>query len=309
MATLDSSSVTAAAGVARTDRAATPSPSEPRGVVRRGVLAGVPHVFLVAWTILIALPLLWMLVSSVKTQTQFQAEPWGIPLQPRWSNYLRAFQEAHIGLYLANTFIVVGCAVVLTLLVSSMAAYVLARYQFPGSRFLYYVFVAGMTFPIFLGLVPLFFVVQNLGLLGTKIGLILVYTAYSLSFSIFFLTGFFRTQPKELAEAAFLDGCGHTGVFFRVMLPLARPGLISIGIFNVLGQWNQLLIPLAINPNKDNYLISQGLEYLMVSQGNYQNTDQTILFAGLILAIIPVVAVYLAFQRHVVAGMTAGAIK
>lgn len=224
MASLQSDRSVQAAVEAATRPGVVPQPIGPKGVVRRGVFAGVPHIFLVAWMVLVVLPLLWMLASSLKNQSQFQAAPWSVPLRPRWSNYVRAFQEAHIGLYLANTFIVVGCAVLLTLLVSSMAAYVLARYEFPGSRIIYYVFVAGMTFPIFLGLVPLFFVVQNLGLLGTKPGLILVYTAYSLSFSIFFLTGFFRSQPKELAEAAFLDGCGHTGVFFRVMLPLARPG-------------------------------------------------------------------------------------
>lgn len=294
---------------ADTGRLAAPPPLEPKGVVRRGLLAGVPHIFLVAWTIMVALPLLWMLFSSLKTPVQFQSQPWGLPSTPQWDNFVRAWQEANIGRYLLNTFIVVGFGVTLTLLVSSMAAYVLARYEFPGSKLIYYVFIAGLTFPIFLALVPLFFIVDNLGLLGTKTGLVLVYTAYSLPFSVFFLTGFFRTLPKDLADAGFLDGCGHTGVFFRVMLPLARPGLVSIAIFNVLGQWNQLLIPLVINPNQSNYLISQGLQFLVVSKGAYQNNDQAVLFAGLVLAIIPVIAVYLVFQRHVVAGMTAGALK
>lgn len=115
------------------------------------------------------------------------------------------------------------------------------------SRAVYYTFAAGMTFPIFLALVPLFFVVQGLGLLNTYAGLILVYTAYALPFTVFFLTTFFRNLPWSVAEAGIVDGCSHYGVFFRVMLPMARPGLISIGIFNFLGLWNQYLLPLALN--------------------------------------------------------------
>ena len=129
-------------------------------------------------------------------------------------------------------------ALLLTLILSAMAAYVLARFRFVGNRFLFYLFLSGMLFPVFLALVPLFSLVKQLGMLNTFHGLILVYVAYSLTFTIFFLTGFFKTLPTELEESAIIDGANPFQVFFKVMLPMASPGLISMGIFNFLGMWN-----------------------------------------------------------------------
>jgi N-acetylglucosamine transport system permease protein len=187
-----------------------------------------------------------------------------------------------------------------------MAAYVLARFRFPGNRFVYYLFVSGMSFPVILALVPLFYVMNNMGLLNTKQGLILVYIAYSLPFTVFFLTGFFRTLPSSVAEAALLDGASHTRTFFQVMLPMAKPGMISVGIFNFLGQWNQYLLPTVLNTGEDK-LVPQGLVALAVSQG-YKG-DWSGLFAGLVMAMLPVLAIYIVFQRQVQAGLTAGALK
>jgi N-acetylglucosamine transport system permease protein len=144
-------------------------------------------------------------------------------------------------------------------------------------------------------------------MLSTFRGLILVYTAYSLPFSIFFLTGFFRSLPTELAEAAIVDGASHYRVFFNVMLPLARPGIIAIGIFNVLGQWNQYILPLVLNPDQDKYLLSQGLAFLAIQQG-YQN-DYSALFAALTITTVPTLVIYILFQRRIQHGLTAGALK
>ncbi|TDW18274.1 carbohydrate ABC transporter permease [Kribbella kalugense] len=150
-------------------------------------------------------------------------------------------------------------------------------------------------------------VVQNLGLMNSYLGLILVYAAHGMSFSVFFLTAFFRTQSKELAEAALVDGCTHWGVLFRIMLPLARPGLVSIGIFQFLGMWNEYLLPLVLNTDEKRYLVTQGLANIAVTQGYH--SDFSGLFAGLTISIIPVLAVYLGFHRQISAGMTAGALK
>lgn len=230
------------------------------------------------------------------------------PAGAAWfDNWSRAWTEASIGSYFVNSAIVVGTALVLTMLLGSLVAYALARYTFPGNRLLYYLFVAGILFPVFLALVPLFFVVEQLGLLGTYPGLILVYTAYALPFTVFFLHSFFRTLPTAIAEAAFIDGCSHAGVFFRVMLPLARPGLVSIGIFNFLGLWNQYLLPLVLNPDPDRYVLAQGLAALSVSQG--YRSDWSGLFAGLTIAMLPVLAAYVLFQRQIRSGLTAGAVR
>ncbi|WP_198676235.1 carbohydrate ABC transporter permease [Kribbella monticola] len=291
-------------------RPATPEP-EPEPHVRRTVgsvlLGGTSQGFVLIWGVMVVFPLLWALVSSFKSDPEIFKSPWGLPAVWHWDNFERAWNESHIGTYFLNSVIVVCCGVVLTLVLSSAVAYVLARFEFPGNRILYYVFVGGMVFPGFLALVPLFFVVQNLGLLNTYLGLILVYATHGMSFSVFFLTAFFRTQSKELAEAALVDGCSHWGVLFRIMLPLARPGLVSIGIFQFLGMWNEYLLPLVLNTDEQRYLVTQGLANIAVTQGYH--SDFSGLFAGLTISILPVLAVYLVFHKQISTGMTAGALK
>jgi N-acetylglucosamine transport system permease protein len=265
------------------------------------------HTVLISWAVLTAYPLIWAVTSSFKDDEEILTDPWGVPSALRWHNWVRAWQTAHIGRYFLNSVVVVALSLLITMLFGAMAAYVLARYRFKGNRLVYYLFVGGLMFPVFLALVPLFFVVKNLGLLGTLPGLIVVYTAYALPFTIFFLTSFFRTMPTSIAEAAIMDGCSHEGVFFRVMLPMAKPGLVSVGIFNFLGMWNQYLLPLVLNPNQHNYVLSQGLAALAAQQG-YQS-DWSALFAGLVTAALPVIGMYLVLQKKAQAGLTTGLLK
>jgi N-acetylglucosamine transport system permease protein len=268
---------------------------------------GVSQVLLVSWAVLVIFPLLWMVMTAFKSDQEIFFSPWQLPAALRWENFVRAWTQASIGQYFLNSLIVVAGSLTLTLLLASMAAYVLARYEFVGRRVIYYAFLVGLMFPIFLALVPLFFVARDLGLLGSYHGLILIYTAYSLPFSIFFLTSFFRTLPTEVAEAAIVDGASHSATFFKVMLPMAQPGLVSVGIFNFLGQWNQFILPLVLNPDRDRYVLSQGLAFLAVQQG-YQS-DWSALFAGLTITMLPVLVVYVLFQRRLETGLTAGALK
>ena len=295
-----------------------PAPSAP--IVRPGrtrrsrLLSGTPHLILLLWALAVLIPLLWIVISSLKTNTEIYNSPFGLPEELRLGIYVAAWQESNIGAYFSNTMIVVCGGVLLTMLLSVMTAYVMARYPFRGSRVLYWLYLAGMTFPVFLAIVPLVRIVQSLGLFATNTGLVLVYAAFSLPFSIFFLTGFFRSLPTELSEAAFLDGAGHFGVFFRIMLPLARPGLVSIGVFNFLGQWNQFLLPQVLNPQQDesrsNFVLSQGLVALALGE-NYETspTSMAQLFAGLIISMLPVLVLYIVFQRQVQEGLSAGALK
>jgi N-acetylglucosamine transport system permease protein len=265
------------------------------------------HGILIIWAVLVVVPLLWAVMSSFKNDHDILTKPWSLPDKLHFDNWSRAWNQAHMSDYFAHTIVVVGGSLIGTLLLGSMAAYVLARFEFPGNRFIYYLFIGGMSFPIILALVPLFFVMNNMGLLNTTQGLILVYIAYSLPFTVFFLTSFFRTLPGEVAEAAMIDGASHTRTFFQVMLPMAKPGLISVGIFNFLGQWNQYMLPTVLNTDPDKRVLAQGLVELATSQG-YKG-DYSGLFAGLVMAMLPVLAAYIIFQRQVVAGLTAGALK
>ncbi|MDX3380021.1 carbohydrate ABC transporter permease [Streptomyces niveiscabiei] len=273
----------------------------------RGVLNVFSHGVLIIWAIMVVLPLVWAVMTSFKTDSAIFNSPWALPDGLHLDNWGRAWTSAHMSDYFLNTVLVVGGSLVGTLVLGSMAAYVLARFEFPGNRFIYYLFIGGMSFPVILALVPLFYVVNNLGLLNTIHGLILVYIAYSLPFTVFFLTAFFRTLPTSVAEAAFVDGASHSRTFFQIMLPMARPALVSVGIFNFLGQWNQYLLPTVLNTDPDKRVLTQGLVQLAVSQG-YKG-DWSGLFAGLVMAMLPVLAAYIVFQRQVVAGLTAGALK
>lgn len=265
------------------------------------------HVVLAIWAIIIIGPLLWTLMSSFKTTKEIFASPFSLPRKWSFANYTSAWSDSHIGSYFLNTVIVVGVALVLVMVLGAMCAYVLARYPFPGSRFIYYLMLAGLTFPIFLAIVPLFFVLQNFGLLSTLPGLIVTYVAFALPFTVFFLYPFFRSLPDEIGEAAELDGAGEWRTFFQVMLPMARPGIASVAIFNFLGLWNQFLLPTALNTDPGKYVLSQGMAEFQ-SQAGY-SVDFGALFAAVVITIVPVLIVYVIFQRQLQASVSQGALK
>jgi N-acetylglucosamine transport system permease protein len=287
----------------RTTPAATNPPKK-----EGGVLNVFSHAFLILWAAMVILPVVWIMINSFRESRDIKSNPLGLPTSLSWDNFAGAWSEANIGQYFLNTITVMAMSVVGTMLFGAMAAYVLARYEFFGSRFIWLTFVAGMMFPVFLALFPLYKTMSNVGLKDTHVGLAIVYIAYSLPFTVFFLTAFFRTLPSGVAEAAMIDGAGHYRLFFQVMLPMAKPGLISITIFNVIGQWNQFLLPLVLmNRNPEGQVVSVGLTNLTGEAG--KQVDTGVLFAGMALAMLPVLLAYMIFQRQIQAGMTAGAIK
>jgi N-acetylglucosamine transport system permease protein len=282
------------------------------------VFSGFSHVFLLVWALMVVYPLLWVVMSSFKGDSQIVRQPLSlIPDQLHWDNFSRAWGKGHIGAFFLNSVIVVGGGVFLTMLLGSMAAYVLARYEFPGNRVVYYTFLAGLSLPIYLAAVPLYEGVNRAGEISPLLGrnqystLIIVYVAWSFSFTIFFMHSFFRTLPTTVAEAAMVDGASHTTLFFKVMLPMSKPGLISIGIFNVIGQWNQWYLPTllmqSVNGEGKRQVLAQGLIELSVNQG--YRSDWSGLFAGVTMAMLPVLVVYVVFQRQVQAGLTGGLTK
>jgi N-acetylglucosamine transport system permease protein len=271
------------------------------------------YALLVFWALLVIVPMIWTIVSSLKSDQEIFFSPWSMPAAPIWDNFARAWVKARLVQYLVNTLIIIIPAIFFTVLLSSMVAYVLARFEFRGRQFVFYVFLLGMMFPVFLGLVPLYFIMQWLGLKDTFHGLILVYIAYSFPFTVFFLTGFFKTLPKELGEAALIDGANQYQTFFQVYLPLAQPGLIPVVIFNFLGQWNQYVLPNVLMSNaglsedQTRYVLSQGLFYLQ-NQQQYAN-DWSGLFAAVTLVMIPTLVVYVIFHDRIEKGLTVGAVK
>ena len=281
-------------------------PRKPATTPGDKLVGAVSHTALTIWSLIVILPLLWTFMSSFKTSSEIFASPFALPSVWRFDNYVKAWSEAGIGSYFLNAVIVVGSALVIVMVLGAMCAYVLARYTFPGSRAIYYLMLAGLTFPIFLAMVPLFFVLKNIGLLNTLPGLIIVYVGFALPFTVFFLFSFFKSLPHEITEAAALDGAGEWRTFFQVMLPMAKPGLASVAIFNFLGLWNQFLIPVSINAAGPRVL-SQGLAAFAGQMG--YAVDFGALFAAVTVTVVPVLIVYVIFQRQLQGSVSQGTSK
>jgi N-acetylglucosamine transport system permease protein len=267
----------------------------------------VSHTMLTIWSLIVILPLLWTIMTSFKTTTEIFASPFAPPKNWNFDNYVKAWTTAGIGSYFLNSVLVVGFALIIVMLLGAMCAYVLARFAFPGGRAVYYLMLAGLTFPIFLAIVPLFFILKNIGLLNSLPGLVITYVAFALPFTVFFLFSFFKALPNEISEAAALDGAGEWRTFFQVMLPMAKPGLTSVLIFNFLGLWNQFLIPVALNTNPKNYVLSQGLA-AFASQAGYA-VDFGELFAAVVITVVPVLIIYIIFQRQLQGSVSQGTSK
>lgn len=259
------------------------------------------------FTLAILVPLLWVLMSSLKSGFEIVSSPWTLPSSPQWVNYKNAWEEAGIGRAFLNSLLVTVSTLIILLPIGAMAAYVLARYAFPGRNAIFGTFLGGMMFPNFLVIVPLFLLLRSVSLVDTRTGLTLVYVAYSLSFTVFVMTGFFQSLPNELGEAATIDGCTHAGTFWKVMLPLARPGLIVVGIFNAIGLWNEYGLALVLMPSPENWTLPLGIANVTMRE-QYQS-DWGALFAGLVIVMLPVLFVYWIFRERIHETMLAGAIK
>ncbi|MDR1806529.1 MAG: ABC transporter permease subunit [Propionibacteriaceae bacterium] len=265
------------------------------------------HTVLGVWSVIVIVPFLWTLLSSFKTSKEIMSSPFSLPERWSFDNYVSAWNDAGIGRFFGNTILIVGCSVALVMILGAMCAYVLARYRFPGNRVIYNVMLGALAFPIFLALVPLFSVLKNLGLLGTRPGLILVYVAFALPFTVFFLHSFFRSLPLDVYEAAIVDGAGEWQAFFRVMLPMAAPGMVSVTIFNTLGLWNQYLLPLVLNTDRDLFVLTQAMQDF--SQRTGYAVDYGSLFAAVVITVAPVLLVYVIFQRRLEGSVSQGTFR
>lgn len=303
--------------------------------MRGAALKVMAYALLALWLAAVVLPLVWVFLNSLRTSVEFTQNPFGLPWvlsgqapqgHDAWagvvSNFRRAWIDSHFSRYFMNSVFVTTVSLCGILLVSSMASYVLARFSFRGHRFLYLYFLSGMMFPAQLLLVPLFFefgqisgmTSQILAPLGLEVnlhnslfGLILIYIALSVPFTVLVLTGFFKSLPGALRESAIIDGCSEYAAFWHVMLPLARPGLVSAAIFNFLGLWNEYIFALVFVNSPEKKTLPLGLASVSM-QAQYK-TDFGLMFAGLVIVILPTLLVYGLLQRQLTRGITLGALK
>ena len=248
------------------------------------------------------IPLIIMLLDSLRPNREVLSHPLALPSSLDFSSYSTAWTQASFGTYAQNSAVVTIGAVALDVVVSLPAAYVLGRYQFRGSGTLIAFFLAGLMLPVRLGIVPIFYLMGSLGLTDSRLGLVLIYAASGIPFSIFILSAFFRTLPRELEEAARIDGAGDFRIFARVMVPLVKPAIATVVVFRFVPLWNDFFFPLVLLRTTDRYTLPVGLTQFF---GEFQ-TNWSALFAGLVIATVPLIVLFLIATKQIVQGLTAG---
>jgi N-acetylglucosamine transport system permease protein len=277
--------------------------------IKNPVIKMIFYAILLLWSLSVLYPLLWTLFDALKNNEQFfRNAPWALPKLPiLWDNFSYVWEKYNFNTYFVNSVVITAGSTLLGLLLSATTAYVLARYKFKGSNTLYLLYISSMMVPFILALIPLFFLMNSLQLINTKLGLILVYTSSVLAFGIFILVGFFKSLPKELEEASIMDGATYYGTFFRVMLPLSQPGLVTVAIINVLNIWNEYIVGTILVNDPEQYTLP--IEIGVMQAEMQYRTEWGPLFAALFITIVPVLLVYIIFQRRIASGITAGAVK
>lgn len=265
------------------------------------------YLFLGAWSLFTIFAISWVVMASLKSNREVFREPLKLPTEIQFENYERAWSASKLGTNFGNSIIIVGISVAVILAVSAPAAYVLSRAQFKGRGLLTMIYIAGIGIPYPLLFIPLFAMMAWLGLTNSRLGLIIVYVSLSIPFTVYILTGFFGTLPRELEDSAVIDGCNDYQVFWHVMLPLASPGMLTAAIFNFIGLWNEFQLALIFIQDPEQRPLSLGL-YAMKNAMTYTG-DWAGLFAGVVLVMVPTIGLFILLSERMISGITMGSVK
>lgn len=283
--------------------------TEPLPPRRRSLLSrlgsGATYGVLALYGIIVLFPLLDMVFLSVKTLPGIVSFPFRWPHAIQWQNYVTAWTQGDIGRYIFNTAWMAFASVLVVLALSSAAAYVLGRYRFRGNQVIYLMFLAGLALPIQMLAVPLFVIMRQLNLLNDPLSLVIIYGSSGLSFTIFLLTNFARSIPRELEEAAFMEGASPFQVYLKVVVPLMRPILGTAALFNFVGAWNGFFFPLVLLSSTGSMTVSVGV----LSFVGVYSTQWNYLIPALLMVMLPTVLVFLLASKQFIRGLTAGALK
>ncbi len=260
-------------------------------------------VFTIALTMMTVGPVVWLFFVSMKTKREYAASPFGLPSALRFDNYTYILTDSEFLRFAWNSLLVTSSSVAVILVLSTLAAYALARIDFVGNRLLFVAYLFGEVIPIFLILLPLYVLLAKVGLGGTLLSLILVYTAASLGISILVLRSYFRSIPGEIEDAARIDGCNTILVIWYVMMPLIRPGIVVVAIFNIFNLWNEYLLAAFLLPSQKLFTLPAGLASSFVAQ---YTTNWPAMAAGILLSAIPLILIFVIAQDKIVEGFSFG---
>jgi len=266
----------------------------------------VAYLTLGIWTLFMVYAVGWLILASLSTTREIFTNHLlasGLHLE----NYVKALTTNKLGLYFVNSVIYVGVASVLIVIIAAPASYAISRYEFRGRTLLYNMFMSGLGIPSLMLIIPLFVTFLRLKLVGTLPGLIMIYVGISIPFSVFLLTGFFSSLPSELEDAAQIDGCSEVQAFWKIMLPIAQPGIITLLIFNFINLWNDYLWALIFVNADQRRTLMLGVEAIMRAMrytGNYAG-----MFAGVIILFLPTFILFILLSETIISGITVGAVK
>ena len=281
----------------------------------KALFKAIVYIALIVMTISIIIPVAWVFMASFKRNAEFIGKgtnPWTLPEQLQWQNFVTAFVDAEMGKFFLNSVIITALSLVILLVIALPAAYALSRFNFRGKKVLNIAFMAGLFVNINYIVVPIFLMLSGanrmLGVdffLDNRLLLSIIYASSSLSFSIYLLSGYFKTLPKGYEEAAYIDGCGYFKTMVQIMIPMAKPSIITVILFQFLSFWNEYII--AFTLMDENSTLAVGLKNLMAVERTA--TNYGIMYAGLVIVMIPVLILYICVQKQLTKGMTLGGLK
>jgi len=272
---------------------------------KNGTVRTLLYVILIIYSMSIFSPIFLMLITSLKENREIFTRPYSLPQSFNLDSYIHLFKISNYLIYFRNSIIVTLTSLLIILALSSLISYVLAKYRFIGSRFLYFYFIAGLIIPIKLGTIGIIRIMLGLHIFDTLAALIIVYAAMGIPFGVFILTDFIRLIPEELSNAARIDGCSEPKIFFRIILPLIRPALAAVVIINFIPIWNDFWFPLLLvrTDNVKTIPLATALLY-----GQFE-TNFGLIFSVLTAASLPVIIFYLIMSRQFIKGLSSGALK
>jgi ABC-type glycerol-3-phosphate transport system permease component len=254
---------------------------------------------------LVASPILWVVLGAFKTNTEIFGSPFALPQSWKLDNIITAWNLGNFKTYLVNSILITAGGMLIVFLVACPAGYALAQLKFKGSKLMFYFFLLGIAIPIQSIIIPVFYQAKSFGLINTLTGITIISAALSLPFCVFLMRNSFKDVPSEIREAAVVDGAGEWKSYFMIMLPMAKPGVVTLMVYTFMHIWNDFLLPLVLLVSSDKYTLALGLYSF-----NQENvTEYGYIFGGTLISMIPSLIIYMIFQRQFISGMAAGSNK
>lgn len=278
-----------------------------RNKLKKLLLNNLLRLLMVLASLVVVLPILWAIITSFKTNTEFLESPWTLPASLQWGNYVNAFSKANMGDYFINSIFVTVLSMVVLFVLVIPASYALSRYRFVGSKAINLGIMAGLFVSANYIVVPLFLLLKDLGGLDSLIMLSIVYAATNLPFNIYLLSGFMKGIAPDYEDAARIDGCGYCSTLFRIMVPMCKPGIVTIAMFGFMSFWNEYMLAMTLVSSPEKRTLSVGLQNLM--QVQKYATDWGAMFAGLVIVMLPTMIFYVLVQKKLTAGISLGGLK